>query len=271
MDVGQQLRRLEARLSGEHEEHPPEVVHSFVDEALSRFTGARVSAFVPILVERRVRARMKPSPRPDRVDLPRGQAFALDSPYAEPMSLRTWAWFTAKRLLERELPRRWAHTRGVASTAARIAPLLPLADRQILIASAWLHDIGYAEDLIDTGFHQLDGARFLRREGIPVRVCALVAHHAGAAAVAELRGLAPQLAEFDDERSAVRDALWYSDMTTSPDGDPVVFADRMREIRSRRGPDDPVVRALDVNGDERAAAVRRTEELLWSGARLTAV
>jgi hypothetical protein len=39
-------------------------------------------------------------------------------------------------------------------------------------------------------------------------VCALVAHHAGAAAVADLVGLAGPLAAFDDERTAVRDALW---------------------------------------------------------------
>jgi DNA-binding Xre family transcriptional regulator len=29
-------------------------------------------------------------------------------------------------------------------------------------AAAWLHDIGYAPDLIVTGLHALDGARYLR-------------------------------------------------------------------------------------------------------------
>ena len=33
------------------------------------------------------------------------------------------------------------------------------------MAAAWLHDIGYAEELLDTGFHPLDGARFLASAG----------------------------------------------------------------------------------------------------------
>ena len=94
------------------------------------------------------------------------------------------------------------------------------------------------------------------------RVCALVAYHSGAAVVAELLGLADQLAQFAEEYGPVRDALWYCDMTTSPDGRPVSFADRIGEIRARRQSADPVVRALAANGVERAAAVRRTEELL---------
>jgi hypothetical protein len=51
-------------------------------------------------------------------------------------------------------------------------------------------------------------------------------------------------------------------MTTGPDGRPVSFADRIREIRARRGLADPVVRALATNCVERAAAVRRTKRLL---------
>ena len=66
----------------------------------------------------------------------------------------------------------------------------------------------------------------------------------------------------------MRDALWYCDMTTSPDGRPVTFTDRIREIRTRRQSDDPVVRALATNGSERAAAVRRTEQLLRPSPRL---
>ncbi|MFF0177015.1 DNA methyltransferase family protein [Micromonospora profundi] len=31
--------------------------------------------------------------------------------------------------------------------------------------AAWLHDIGYAPEIVDTGFHALDGGRWLLREG----------------------------------------------------------------------------------------------------------
>jgi HD superfamily phosphodiesterase len=125
-----------------------------------------------------------------------------------------------------------------------------------------VHDIGYAAELADTGLHSLDGARYLQRAGVDRRVCGLVAHHSGAAAVASLTGQAARLAEFDDERGRLRDALWYSDMTTSPDGDPTTVEERLAEIRRRRGPEDPVVRALAINVDERLAAVRRIHRLL---------
>jgi putative nucleotidyltransferase with HDIG domain len=173
-----------------------------------------------------------------------------------------WARGTARHLLAGQLPGRWAHTRGVGHRAEQIARVLSPADRSVLVAAAWLHDVGYAAELVDTGFHPLDGARFLAHCGVPRRVCALVAYHSGAAVVAELLGLADQLAQFAEEHGPVRDALWYCDMTTSPDGRPVTFADRIREIRTRRQSDDPVVRALATNGSERAAAVRRTEQLL---------
>lgn len=176
--------------------------------------------------------------------------------------LEIWARGTARRLLAEQLPRRWAHSRGVGQRAERIAPVLPPADRPVLVTAAWLHDIGYATELVDTGFHPLDGARFLAHSSVPPRVCALVAHHSGAAAVAELLGLAGELGQFAEEQGPVRDALWYCDMTSGPDGRPVSFADRIHEIRVRRPWTDPVVRALEINGSERAAAVRRTERLL---------
>lgn len=58
---------------------------------------------------------------------------------------------------------RWQHVAGVASAAAAAAAD-PVADReaQLLIAAAWLHDIGYAVELAETGIHPLDGARHLR-------------------------------------------------------------------------------------------------------------
>ncbi|TNC21796.1 HD domain-containing protein [Amycolatopsis alkalitolerans] len=172
---------------------------------------------------------------------------------------------TAERLLAGELPGRWAHTRGVAHRAEQIARLLPPEDGRTLVAAAWLHDIGYASGLAETGFHQLDGAHYLARRGWPERICALVAHHAGATAVARLIGLAGELGAFEDEAGRVRDALWYCDMTTGPDGEPMSFEDRIAELRARRAPDDPVVRALAANGSERAAAVRRTETFLRDG------
>jgi hypothetical protein len=44
-----------------------------------------------------------------------------------------------------------------------------------MVMAAWLHDIGYAPELAVTGFHPLDGARFLRRAGADGQVVSLVA------------------------------------------------------------------------------------------------
>ncbi|NKQ52345.1 HD domain-containing protein [Amycolatopsis sp. K13G38] len=260
-----QIRQIEARLAREQNQLPRELVTACVRQAHSRFADARVQTFVPILVERAARAQLAalPGDRPSN-----GSARSivpLDDgcpTYSAEKSLRTWAWFTAKRLLADELPRRWAHTQGVASRAGPIARLLPREDGETLIAAAWLHDIGYARDLIDTGIHQLDGARYLQHLHAPLRLCALVAHHAGASATAQIRGFVEQLAEFTDAEGPVRDALWYCDLTTNPDGEPVQLGQRLAEIRARRGPDDPVVRALVTNGEEHLVAAHRTAQLL---------
>jgi hypothetical protein len=76
-------------------------------------------------------------------------------------SLAQWARSHAEGLLA-PLSNRWAHVQAVAEQAVRIAPaVLPADEREILVAAAWLHDIGYAPALATTGLHPLDGARHL--------------------------------------------------------------------------------------------------------------
>lgn len=169
----------------------------------------------------------------------------------------------ARQLLAESLPRRWSHVVAVAGKARLIARELG-EDGELLEATAWVHDVGYAPDLAATGFHPLDGARYLRDHGAPQRVTDLVAHHSSAWAEAEEFGVAAELAEFDDEQTLVRDLLWYCDMTTGPDGTDLDFEDRMAEVRERYGPDHYVTRALDVGMDERRAAVQRSREWLTS-------
>ena len=116
---------------------------------------------------------------------------------------------------------------------------------------------------MDTGFHSLDGARWLRSVGVDERVTALVAHHSCAWLEAQERGLAEMLRkEFDQEESATADALWYCDMTIGPDGQPVRVEERIAEITSRYGPDDPVSRFISRAEPVIVAAVRRTEQRL---------
>jgi hypothetical protein len=149
----------------------------------------------------------------------------------------------ASELLADALPRRWKHVLGVAANAAALAATLPEEDRAVLVDAAWLHDVGYAPAVVDTGFHALDGARWLRRQSIGPRIAALVAYHSCATYEATERGLAePLCTEFEAEESPTADLLWYVDMTTGPDGESVDVQQRLAEIRQRYGPDDVVSR-----------------------------
>jgi len=126
------------------------------------------------------------------------------------------------------------------------------------VAAAYLHDIGYGAELATTGFHPLDGAVWLRAQGLE-RLARLVAHHSGAQFEAAARGYAECLVDFAEERSAVADALTYCDLTTGPNGEPISAASRLDEIKVRYGPTSLVTRAINAAADTLAAAVARTE------------
>lgn len=164
---------------------------------------------------------------------------------------------------------RWQHTQGVAARATSAASAVAESDRSILIASAYLHDIGYAEPLRRSGFHPLDGARFLQQRGWPVVVVGLVAHHSGARFVAAVRGLSSEAADFDDVRyvsGALADALTYADQTTAPDGTAVDLETRMVEMLRRHGPDSPNARCHHLRAPVLRAAVAATETRLLAAA-----
>lgn len=153
----------------------------------------------------------------------------------------------ARSVLEAELPVRWAHSQGVAGQAVALGRLLP-QHADLLEAAAWLHDIGYASPLAVTGFHPLDGARYLRDTRFGDQTLwTLVAHHTCAQIEAQARGLGDVLAaEFTlgDVDPFLVAALTYCDMTTGPDGKPLTVDERITEILSRYDPDDVVHRAI---------------------------
>ena len=164
----------------------------------------------------------------------------------------------ARRLLA-GLSDRWDHTREVAARAQSVAAALANEDRELLLDAAWLHDIGYSPAVSRTGFHPLDGARYLLSIGASPDLVGAVAHHSCARFEAEERGLASELEAFPAPSEAVMDALAYADMTTGPTGRGVSIEDRLTEILERYGPDDPVHRAISRARIDLVTAVRRTE------------
>jgi hypothetical protein len=167
----------------------------------------------------------------------------------------------ARTLLEGPLPRRWRHVQSVARRAGWVAVTLSLSED--LVVGAWLHDIGYAPELVQTGFHPLDGARYLRSVGVDEQVLSLVAYHSCSPIEAEVRGLRSDLmSEFQAADPELTDALLYCDMTTGPDGSNVNPADRLVEIRGRYGPDHEVTRFVELAAPEILTTAARVEELL---------
>jgi putative nucleotidyltransferase with HDIG domain len=141
-------------------------------------------------------------------------------------------------------------------------------DADLVVSSAWLHDIGYAPTAVATGFHPLDGARFLRAQGVDERVVNLVAHHSHAVVEADERGVDRELlAEFPLDPSLPHDALCFCDMTTGPDGQQMVVRDRLAEIRERYGPQDLVTRFITRAERSIVGSVERVESQLAAAAQ----
>jgi putative nucleotidyltransferase with HDIG domain len=150
----------------------------------------------------------------------------------------------ARDLLAEELPRRWAHTRCVASRARELAVVLG-PEAELVEVASWLHDIGYASTIRITGFHPLDGARHLRDVvAADDHVCRLVAHHSCAVIEAAERGIAALADEFAPPRQDLLEALTYCDLTASVDGQPVDVDERLTEILARYPADHVVHRSV---------------------------
>lgn len=181
------------------------------------------------------------------------------------MDLLTWARSLAEQLLAEPLPRRWAHSQGVGRRGELLADVLG-DDAELLAAAAWLHDIGYAPNLAKTGFHQLDGARYLRDiEGADPRLCSLVAHHSCSCIEARHRGLqSTLLAEFEPVGGLLADALTYSDMTTTPDGHVTEVEDRLSEILERYGDGSIVFESISEASPLIIGAAHKVNELIGS-------
>jgi predicted hydrolase (HD superfamily) len=173
-----------------------------------------------------------------------------------------------------DLPERWRHTAGVARRAEELAGVLGRdglgPDGEILVATAWLHDIGYAAPLHDTGFHPLDGARHLESRGWSSRIAALVAHHSEASCVARARGLAGQLAAYPKERTLVSDALAYADQAVGPNGVAMALDLRFRDMLARHGANSANAAAHAERAPLLRAAVGRVDRQLAANRQLAA-
>ena len=159
-------------------------------------------------------------------------------------------------------PNRLAHSQGVARRAQFLSLTVEPSRASLLVAAAWVHDIGYAPGLRYTGFHPIDGAKHLRNIGWGPAICNLVAHHSGARFVARALELDRELEEYQFFEDAVSDALTVADQTTGPHGEAMNPDERMRDMLIRHGPDSANARAHPVREPYlRAAAARVAQRL----------
>lgn len=178
-----------------------------------------------------------------------------------------WAHEVSAELLT-PLGRRWTHVQAVAARARELSAALFASahESDVFVAAAYLHDVGYAPSLAITGFHPLDGARFVRDAGWP-EVAAVVAQHTGARNEAQLRGI-DLAGEFPFEDSFLYRAVSYCDLTTGPDGVRTAVDDRVAEIRQRYGDAHVVSRAILMGVPEFKAVEAEIESLVSvSGSR----
>ncbi|MGA6206445.1 HD domain-containing protein [Nocardia testacea] len=155
---------------------------------------------------------------------------------------------------------RRAHSVAVGQRMESIAKLLPADLRGDAVTAAYLHDVGYGHP--DLGFHPIDGARLLRSLGYSPVVCHMVAFHTAAEVEAGVRGLGADI--FDEFRlpdvtglDKAADFLWWSDLSTGPNGEDFTVDERLAEILRRYEPGSAVHTAITKAEPRLRAAVQR--------------
>lgn len=140
------------------------------------------------------------------------------------------------------LGRRWRHVQQVGSVAESFVAAGKVSE--VVAVAAWLHDIGYAAALARTGFHPLDGGRFLQARGASDEIVGLVGYHTGAMFEADERGLLAELQTLPKPDQDDQDLLTYFDLSVGPDGTVVDPKARVEEILTRYAPGHPVHKAV---------------------------
>lgn len=175
-------------------------------------------------------------------------------------SLTGWAESASRQLLT-GIEGRLAHTLGVGRQARWVSRDLglPGPDADLLEAAALLHDVGYAPALIRTGFHPIDGARYVFANTGNRALTCLVAHHSHARIEARLRGFTKAMDQFEEPDLTLADALAYCDMTVGPQGQPMSVDGRLADIHQRYEATHVVAQAVTEARPLLLAAVGRTE------------
>jgi hypothetical protein len=155
---------------------------------------------------------------------------------------------------------RWAHVQAIGRLAEVMLAAGLIGDD--VASAAWLHDVGYAPDFAVTGFHPLDGARYLQRLGAPEAVVALVGSHTGARWEASERGLLDEWSKLPTPSDEDLDTLTLIDLVIGPTGQPVEPGTRIEEVLGRYSPADPTHRAVQASREALTRSASRARARL---------
>lgn len=183
-----------------------------------------------------------------------------ESDLSECVDALWWPAVLASGLLEVELPGRLLHLFGTARQARRLRGVDGVV-RDVLEPAAMLHDVGYASDLVDTGFHAIDGGRYLRSIGVAEAIVSVVAHHTCAVVEADLRGLSSALAAFERPPTLMAEAMIYCDMTSGPRGEVMSAEERIADILVRHRGNQVLEQFIETVQGELVAITARMSQL----------
>lgn len=143
------------------------------------------------------------------------------------------------QLLSNDLNRS-KHTRTVVHLCHKIANQVNIdaEAKELLIASAYLHDIGYSPVIADTGFYPYDGYIYLKENNWPDELCQLVLRHSQAHKMGDL--IPPQVERLyeqgiDSRIHNIYKILCIADMMSDTNGRIVTFGERYYNILASCG------------------------------------
>lgn len=143
---------------------------------------------------------------------------------------------------------RYKHILGVVNRLQDLLPKLPISNQQRieLLNAAFLHDIGYSDQLNKLSFHPLDGAIYAQRIGYAKPVVSAVLFHS--CAYDQMKMYRNDLSEYmernyldlTDEDLFFIKVITYCDLHTSPTGENITLDYRISEVVDRYGVDHDV-------------------------------
>lgn len=148
-------------------------------------------------------------------------------------------------------PDRLNHTLQVVTNCEVLSKLFSLTkeQNQLLLTSAYLHDVGYNRDFVISNFHPFDGYNYLKANDWDLDVCLLVLHHSEASTLYLISN--SELYEYYEEKIpehllTIYKLLTIADMKSNSKGELVTFNKRLKDICERYGDSHPITKHAET-------------------------